>query len=85
MFCRSAKEYLMGGQQQLPYVAARDAVLGAVLGGLEGFLSINSKYEAYVTEINSLQTDLNILREKIKENYPLLENLNETMTDLNVV
>lgn len=85
MFCRSAKEFLLGGQQQLPYVAARDAALGAVLGGLEGVLSINSKYEAYVTEINSLQTDLNILREKINENYPLLENLNETMRDLNVV
>lgn len=69
----------------MPFVAARDAVVGAVLGGAEGVWSISRKYEACMTEINSLQTDLNILREKIKENYPLLENFNETMGDLNVV
>lgn len=65
------------------YVAA--VMLGAVLGGVEGVFSISRKYEACMTEINSLQADLNILRNKIKENYPLLEDLNETLRDLNDV
>ena len=73
----------MRGQWQIPCVAA--VMLGAVLGGVEGVFSISRKYEACMTEINSLQADLNILRNKIKENYPLLENLNETMSHLNVV
>lgn len=75
----------MGGQQQFRCAAASGAVVGAVVGGIQGFLSINRKYEECVTEINNLQTDLNILREKIKETYPLLENLNAKMGDLNVV
>lgn len=75
----------MGGQQQLQCAAASGAVVGAVVGGIQGFLSINRKYEECVTKINSLQTDLNILREKIKEKYPLLENLNANLGDLNVV
>ena len=67
----------------MPYVTA--VMQGAVLGGVEGVFSISRKYGACMTEINSLQADLNILRNKIKENYPMLEYLNETLGELNVV
>ena len=67
----------------MPCVAA--VMLGAVLGGVEGFFSISRKYEACMTEINSLQCDLNILRIKIRDNYALFDNFNEITGDLNVV
>ena len=85
MFCRSAREILTGDRGQLPYAAVTGAMQGAVAGGINGFLSINREYKASKIKIHSLQTDLNILRNKIKENYPRLDNLNETMGDLNVV
>lgn len=82
--CGVAKEILMGSQQ-LVDVAAKGAMLGAAVGALTAVYSINRKYEACVVEINSLQADLRILRSRIKENYPLLSDLKETMGDLNVV
>ena len=73
------------GSQQLVDVAAKGAMLGAAVGALTAVYSINRKYEACVFKINSLQADLRILRSRIKENYPLLDDLKETMGDLNVV
>ena len=73
------------GSQQLADVAAKAAMLGAAVGALAEVYSINRKYEACVFEINSLQADLRILRSRIKENYPLLDDLKETMGELNVV
>ena len=57
--------------------------LGATTGGIVAAVnqaySINTKYEAFMTEINNLQTDLNILRNKIKANDLVLDNLNKTV------
>ena len=71
--------------QQVVDAATKGAILGGVLGVLKELYSINSKYEACVFEINNLQADLRILRNKIKEINPKLDDLNETMGDLNVV
>lgn len=60
-------------------------MLGAVLGGVEGVISISRKYEACMTEINGLQSDLSILRIKIREEYALFEDFNMILGDLNVV
>lgn len=81
--CGVAKEILMRGQWQMSCVAA--VMLGAVLGGVEGVFSISRKYEACMTEINGLQSDLSILRIKIRENYALFDNFDMIMGDLNVV
>lgn len=66
-------------------VAAKGTMLGAVAGALAEVYSLNRKYEACVFEINNLQAALRNLRSTIKENYPLLDDLKETMGDLNVV
>lgn len=84
MLCLSAKEIFIGNQR-LAGVVAKGAMLGAAAGALTEVYSINCKYETCVFEINNLQADLRILRSKIKENYPLLDDLKETMGDLNVV
>ena len=66
-------------------VAAKGTMLGAVAGALAEVYPLNRKYEACVFEINNLQAALRNLRSTIKENYPLLDDLKETMGDLNVV
>lgn len=71
--------------QQVVDAATKGAMLGSVLGVVKALYSINRKYEACVFEINDLQADLGILRNKIKANNPKLDDLNETMGDLNVV
>ena len=84
VFCLSAKEILIGNQR-LADVVAKGAMLGAAIGALTEVYSINCKYEACALEIINLQADLRILRSTIKENYPLLDDLKETMGDLNCV
>lgn len=71
--------------QQVVDAATKGAMLGSVLGVVKALYSISRKYEACKFEINNLQADLGILRNKIKENNPKLDDLNETMGDLNVV
>lgn len=92
MFCLSACEYLKASftAEAASAAAMQDAaVIGAsivaVISAVKAAYSINCKYEACQTKINSLQSEFNILRNKVKEKYPMLENLNEKMGRLNVV
>lgn len=71
--------------EQVVDAATKGAMLGVVLGVEKELYSINRKYEVCLFEINDLQADLRILRNMIKENNPKLDDLNETMGDLNVV
>lgn len=84
MFCLSVKEFLMEGEQVVD-AATKGAMLGVVLGVENELYSINRKYEVCLFEINDLQANLRILRNMIKANNPKLDDLNETMGDLNVV
>lgn len=81
LLCFSVFKYATSSQN----AATLGATTGGILAAVNQAYSINSKYEAFMTEINNLQADLNILRNKIKAKYPVLDNLNETCGDLNVV
>lgn len=71
--------------EQVVDAATKGAMLGVVLGVENELYSINRKYEVCLFEINDLQANLRILRNMIKANNPKLDDLNETMGDLNVV
>lgn len=57
----------------------------AVISAVRAVYSINCEYEACMTKIRSLQSELNILRKNIEANHKTLQNLDSKMGRLNVV